>query len=354
MVFRTFDATAVNVISVYPKVQQILSGNIPPPEVAEFFITNYCSFRCHHCRCADTHEGAYSYIQPSLFKKIIDDLSLAGCKYIEFGGGGEPLEHPDILTLLQYIRGKNMRCGIITNGYALIDNEALVDEILFIADWIRISMDAVSNETFRAVHGRDDLSYDKLKYSLKSLAKKASCINDTIIRTRLGIKIIIQQLNQYELENSLDEALEIKADYLQFKWLENHFFAVPKEKRKQINECIRVLKAKGERKITIDFLPGYGGDDNSTIDQPCLLSVLHPLIDWDCNVYICAFFHHRKNNHCLGNLAKQTFEEIWNNPEHKKRIESVDRHQCVPNCPLKRYNPIVDFIKQEGYRFHYI
>lgn len=37
-IFRTLNATAVNVISVYPKVQQIVSGKTPVPEVAEFFM----------------------------------------------------------------------------------------------------------------------------------------------------------------------------------------------------------------------------------------------------------------------------------------------------------------------------
>ena len=168
MDFRSLDVTAVNVISVYPKVQQVLDGKIPVPEVAEFFITNYCSFCCPHCRCAKTHESKNSFINLHLFKKVIDELDAVGCKTIEFGGGGEPLEHPDILKILHYIKEKNLRCGIITNGYAMIDNHSLVDAILSVADWIRISLDAVSDETYQYVHGRKDLSYLLLKSALMS------------------------------------------------------------------------------------------------------------------------------------------------------------------------------------------
>jgi len=354
MDFRSLDVTAANVISVYPKVQQVLDGKIPAPEVAEFFITNYCSFCCPHCRCAKTHEGQNSFINLNLFKKVIDELDAIGCKTIEFGGGGEPLEHPDILKILHYIKEKDLRCGIITNGYAMIDNHPLIDAILSVADWIRISLDAVSDETYQYVHGRKDLLYLLLKSTLMSLVQKAPLFGSPTTRTRLGLKLIIQQSNRNELEKALYEAQEIGADYLQFKWLENHSFAIPQNERIQIDNLKEWLKTKSDEKIFIDFLAGYGGDADGNADQPCLLSVLHPLIDWDGKVYICAFFHHRKDSHCLGDISIQSFEEIWNSIEHKKKIESVKRNQCVPNCPIKRYNPVVDFIKQEGYRFHYI
>jgi MoaA/NifB/PqqE/SkfB family radical SAM enzyme len=354
MNFRNLDATAVNVIAVYPKVQQVLYGKIPTPEVAEFFITNYCSFCCPHCRCAKTHEGKHSFIDITLYKKIIDELLETGCKTIEFGGGGEPLEHPDILEILHYLKEKKMRCGIITNGYQLIGNSRLADIILEVADWVRISLDAVSDDSYQRIHGRKDLSYTLLKSALASFSQKASTSDNPAMRTRLGLKLIIQQFNRHELVMALDETLEIGADYLQFKWLENHPFAIPKEERKLIDLLINKLKTKAEGKIPIDYLPGYGGETDSKTDQPCLLSVLHPLIDWDGKVYICAFFHHRKDSHCLGDLSAESFEKIWYSPEHKECIEKVQRHQCVPNCPIKRYNSIIDFIRQEGYRFHYI
>lgn len=354
MDFRNLDATAANVISVYPKVQQVLCGKIPVPEVVEFFITNYCSFKCPHCRCAQTHEGQNSFIYLELYNKVLSSLVTIGCKKIEFGGGGEPLEHPNVIEIFRSLRDKKLRCGIITNGYALVDNEPLMDEILSVADWIRISLDAVSDESYQMIHGRKDLYYTKLKTALKMFAVKAAKFEDPFIRTRLGLKIIIQRPNQHELVKSFDEALDIGADYLQFKWLENHPLAISKEERSRIDDWMNLLKAKAQGKMPIDFLAGYGGEDNIKAGEPCLLSVLHPLIDWDGKVYICPFFHHRKESHCLGDLSVDSFEEIWNNPEHRAKIDGVQKHQCVPNCPLKRYKPIVDFIKQEGYRFHYI
>ena len=352
--FRKLDAIAVNIISVYPKVQQILTDKIPAPEVAEFFITNYCSFACPHCRCAQTHENKSSFINLKLYEKTLDDLLALGCMKIEFGGGGEPLEHPDITKIFRLLHDRNMRCGIITNGYALINNRSLMDEILSVADWMRISLDAVSDKSYQIIHGRKDLYYSKLKEEIKIFVTKAAENNSDFTRTRLGLKLIIQQHNKHELSQSIDEALEIGADYLQFKWLENHPFAIPKEERGTIDNLIYSLKDKIQNRMSVDFLAGYGGEIHNNANEPCLLSILHPLIDWDGKMYICAFFHHRKDSHLLGDLSVNSFKEVWNSPEHRIRIDQVNRQQCVPNCPLKRYNPIVEFIKQEAYRFHYI
>jgi len=354
MDFRNLDATAVNVISVYPKVLDILNGKIPPPEVAEFFLTNYCSFKCLHCRCAGTHEGKNSFIDFNLYKSILNELAEIGCNKIEFGGGGEPLEHPRITEILQYIKEKNMRCGLITNGYALINDNELAEAIAETADWVRISLDAVSNESYRKIHGCCDLSYNSLKSSLKSFVQTAKKNNNSINKTRLGIKLIIQQINKNELEQVLDETLEIGADYLQFKWLENHPSAIPVDERKRISELLCEIKFRAGETIPIDFLAGYGGENEQNADKPCILSVLHPLIDWDGKVYICAFFQHRKDRHCIGDLSVKSFDEIWNSPEHKLRREKVNTHECVTNCPIKRYNPVIDFINREAYRFHYI
>jgi MoaA/NifB/PqqE/SkfB family radical SAM enzyme len=187
---KNFDSTAINPFAVYSKVQEALEGKIPNPSVVEFFITNFCSFKCPHCRCAQFHENSASYMGLDFIRRILDEIKAMGCNIIEFGGGGEPLEHPRILEIFDMLKERNMRCGIITNGYSLINNHKLANAILEVTDWIRISLDAVTNKTYRLVHGRKDLSYDALKLALKNLSNQASKNQSPVLRTRLGIKIM--------------------------------------------------------------------------------------------------------------------------------------------------------------------
>jgi radical SAM protein with 4Fe4S-binding SPASM domain len=350
-----FDATAINPLTVYSKVHDVLNGKIPNPTVVEFFITNFCSFKCPHCRCAKMHESNDSYISLELIKRALDKIAGINCKIIEFGGGGEPLEHPYIIEILHMLHERNMRCGIITNGYNLIDNIELVNSILPVADWVRISLDAVTENSYKLVHGKKELSYQKLKKTLYDFSTRAAKNGDIALRTRLGIKLIIQKYNQFDIEQSFHESIEMGADYLQFKWLETHAFSIPNEERYTIIDLFHKIKDKyGNTGIPFDVLSGYSGDTPNSSESPCLLSVLYPVIDWDGKIYICAFFHHRKNNHCLGDLAEESFVEIWNSNKHREKIEEIQTHQCVPNCPIKRYEPVVEFIRQSGNSFLYI
>ena len=100
---HSFDATAVNPLTVYSKVQDVLNGKIPNPTVVEFFITNFCSFKCPHCRCAKMHESNDSYISLELIKRALDEIADINCKIIEFGGGGEPIE------ILYMLRERDLR-----------------------------------------------------------------------------------------------------------------------------------------------------------------------------------------------------------------------------------------------------
>ena len=84
------------------------------------------------------------------------------------------------------------------------------------------------------------------------------------------------------------------------------------------------------------------------------MNVLHPLINWDGNIYLCAFFHHRKERHCIGNIYEGGFFQHWGTSLHKEKIKLANPIECVPNCPLLRYNESIKFISEEAYRFLYI
>lgn len=351
MDFHMLDATAANLIAAYPKVQAVRRGEVPVPEVAEFFITNHCSFRCPHCRCAGTHEGAQANIDLGIMQAALDDLAGMGVRTIEFGGGGEPLEHPLIIEILGLLQERGMRCGIITSGYALIGNDALAEAIAQVADWVRISLDAIDDESYRIVHGRCDLSYAALREALTAFAVRSASFPDQV-RTRLGIKLIVQECNKQGIAGSFDEVEAIGADYLQFKWLENHPAAIPAPERPRI--ATELEQAAASATFPVDLLAGYGDEPAERAKERCVMSILHPLIDWDGSIYACAFFHHRKESHRVGHLRDAPFRDIWGSARHKAVMGGIDPAECVPNCPMKRYNPIIEFIDQEAYRFHYI
>lgn len=349
---RYLDATAANLIAVHEKVLQIVRGEIPLPEVVELFLTNYCTFACPFCRCAKYRGDRSEYLDIAVVIELLNELLDKGVKTIEFGGGGEPLEHPQISNIFERLKEQGFRAGLITNGYVLTQRREVVDLLLQCGDWVRFSVDAISDDVYRTVHGRNNLSYQTLRETMAEMAQSVRAKTGIDQRPKIGMKLIVQQPNEHQVLAAIDEALEIGVHYLQFKWLEEHPWSVPLERRPRLIEQINKRVADlAQESLTVDLLLGYGGQK---MQGRCIMNVLHPVIDWDGTIYICAFFHHRKQSHSIGNIINSRFFDCWGALHQRQQISKIDQNQCVPNCPLLRYNPVIRFIQQEGFRFRYI
>ena len=349
---RQLDANAANLIMAHGKVMQILEGEVPLPEVVELFITNFCDFACPHCRCAPYRGDNTQFLNVGTLEPLLIELSEKGVKNIELGGGGEPLVHPQIGGFFQRLNEHAFRVGLITNGYRFTEYPDLLDLVSDCSDWVRFSLDGISDGTFRIVHGRRNVSYDTLREAIVVLVGKSRAKPGVDQRPKIGIKLIIQKPNQHEILPAVDEALALGVDYLQFKFLEGHAYALGQERFALLEQLKRRIEALEGSSLVVDILPGYGGEER--IFKKCRMAVLHPLIDWDGTIYMCAFFHHRKERHSIGNINDGGFFVHWGTEEHKETIKRANPRECVPNCPLLRYDPVIDFIASDAYRFPYI
>lgn len=349
---RSLEAIAANLIAVYEKVREVADGGIPVPEVVELFLTNFCNFACPHCRCSRYHGDRSQYLSSGSVAGLLDEFADKGIRTIELGGGGEPLDHPQVEQILSWFSLRSFRIGLITNGYQLVQRPNLIEPLLQCADWVRLSVDGISDDVYRMVHGRRDVSYSRLRETMVELVQRAQEGYQASRRPRIGMKLLVQNPNKHQLVNAVDEALAIGVDYLQFKWLEQHRRSVVREERAALAAELRTrLETVPEEALLVDMLSGY---EATPVRERCVMSVLHPVIDWDGTVYLCAFFHHRKDRHAIGNVADGGFFSIWGSAAHRQRIDAVDSTECVANCPMLRYNAVAKFILREGFRFRYI
>ncbi|MGD8686842.1 MAG: SynChlorMet cassette radical SAM/SPASM protein ScmF [Syntrophobacterales bacterium] len=83
-----------------------------------FYLTEGCNLRCRHCWIApkyQSEDNSYPALDLDLFKSIIEQakpLGLTGVKLT----GGEPLLHPEIKEILEYIRTEELSLVVETNG----------------------------------------------------------------------------------------------------------------------------------------------------------------------------------------------------------------------------------------------
>jgi len=346
-IYRKYDSSVIPLISAWPKVLQVSRGEIPDPEVVEIFPTNFCNFECSHCRFKEYRGDNSTYMDISALKNLLDELYQRNVHAIELSGGGEPLVHPQAEEIFDYLIKRDFRVGLITNGYRFVDSDSLKEKVIECCNWIRFSIDAFTDETYKRVHGRKEISYKNLKQVISKLVKMS---DET---PKIGLKILISRLNAKDSLLAIDEAINLGVDYLQFKFLGYPTNLVLSDQEidkltEKIQEQIDSIKSQN---LVAELVPTYKGE---LTYQKCLMTFLHPVIDWDGEIYICAFFEHRKNQHSLGNIHNGGFFKHWDSPHHKKVFDAINPTTCIPNCPMLRYNPVIDFIKSDWYRFQFI
>lgn len=319
--------TGFKILSTYKEIKNILRGNIVPPRTVEFFISNICNHNCIGCHSKELHETKIPFLKFETAKKVIDECAIMGVEGIELSGGGCPMLYPKIVELARYINEKRLKVGLITNGIPFTKKNI---EILRYLLWIRIALDAGTRETYAKVHGKDD--FFKLIENIKMIVDYKRKYN---LKVTIGLKYLISRHNNNELIHATKLAKKLKVDYLQFKALRKS-----KECIQQPNGTGLALK-RAKELATADFMV-IGGVEKSVMKQRCILNMIHPLIDSSGDVYLCAFFQHRKKTHYIGNVHKHPFNEIWYSEKHRQAFLSTDFKECnLFDCPFHPANELV-------------
>ena len=119
-----------------------------------FYLTEGCNLRCRHCWIAPKYQSesnSYPALDLDLFKSIIKQakpLGLTGVKLT----GGEPLLHPEIKEILEYVRTEELRLTVETNG--VLCTPELARKIAACKDpFVSVSLDGADAETHEWVRG---------------------------------------------------------------------------------------------------------------------------------------------------------------------------------------------------------
>jgi hypothetical protein len=90
------------------------------PELIDLKITDRCDYNCDFCYQSSHSDGKHADTE-HIFK-MVDYLYNKGVLEIA-PGGGDPLEHPNILSIIRYIKDKGMSLGLSTKNYQRIFND---------------------------------------------------------------------------------------------------------------------------------------------------------------------------------------------------------------------------------------
>lgn len=306
---------------------------VPPPISVQFELNNECNTHCHHCkRFTWPKEGI---LDTDEVKDVLDQLSDVGAKTITFSGG-EPTMRPDLHEILRHAVERGMHVGVLTNGLDI--NSDTATALTHYADWVRISVDAASELTYRRVRGIPN-GLAKVVESVKNMEMaRRSTMHDC----RIGICYTIQKANIAEAANMLDFVKNLglggQEKLLTFKFVHgnNGFLCTAQQiadfQAKMLDRVDLTLERWTNLPYLKKMLNEYLIDKDIWEGQPlfsyyqrsqirCFTPYLFSMIDAYGDVYPCCFlyydnesyesFRDRRRDYRMGQLKKEKFINIW-------------------------------------------
>lgn len=183
-----------------------LNRSIPlySPVSINLDLTSACNFSCPFCVDSQlTNSG--KKLELAEIKKTLNTLQSRGLLSVILIGGGEPTLHKDFGKVVRFIKERKLQVGIVTNGSNM---EAVVQvaPLLKGKDWIRISIDASREGTFRELHR------PKTKVSLLQILEGVKRVKKANPAVSIGYSFLIVwegiDVNGSPLRPNIDEIHE--------------------------------------------------------------------------------------------------------------------------------------------------
>jgi molybdenum cofactor biosynthesis enzyme MoaA len=199
-------------------------GTDGPPRFSPISInldlTDACNFACRYCVDSELINSGKT-LEIEDLRRTIDVLHSHGLLSVILIGGGEPTLHKDFGKVVRYLKGKGLQVGIVTNGTRMDRIEEIAGELKE-KDWVRISIDAAREETFR------DLHRPKTQQGLTQILEGARRVKEKNPLISLGYSFVIiwegvevngsvLRANIREIAEAADLAARYSFDYLSLK-----------------------------------------------------------------------------------------------------------------------------------------
>ncbi len=196
----------------------------PAPDMAPVSInldlTTACNFACPHCvDSAIINTG--EYLSMDNVKKSLDTLKSRGLLSVILLGGGEPTLYKGFGEVVRHIKDIGLQVGIVTNGSKL-ERVSEVSSLLGKHDWLRLSIDAATQETFDKLHRpRTSVRLEQILEDAKKIKMKNPDLSMgysfVIMWEGLSLNGVQIAPNLHEMKAASELAAEYSFDYISFK-----------------------------------------------------------------------------------------------------------------------------------------
>ena len=280
--------------------------------------TTSCNLRCPECP-----SGVRSFTRPTgmlkkdLFNNVIDQLA-STLSYLTFYFQGEPYLNPKFLEMVQYASRKGIYTATSTNAHYL-DEENAKETITSGLDRLIISIDGTSQETYESyrIGGKIDKVIEGTKNILRWRKELKSKTPHVVFQ------FLVVRPNEHQVPEVYKLANELGVDRVAIKTAQIYDYQngsdlIPTEDKYSRYQ----LDTNGMYSIKNELL------------NHCWKMWHSCVITWDGKVVPCCF--DKDAQHVMGDLSRQSFEEIWKSDTYREFRSSLLRSrseiEMCKNC----------------------
>ncbi len=331
----------------------LLNHMFTGPIVTQFEITNACNHKCVFCYHHSPHllepDDPYFDTHPydkelvkrpkswhqqrvsfEFLKGYVKEAVSTGCSYIQLGGGGEPMTHPDIMSMLRFIKKLGLRVQVFTN--LTVPNANMIRELLRLGvDVLEVNVSAATPDTYSKVHTVPKSEFHKLSQNLELIHKLKSKLKAR--QPELRIMNPICTLNYQEIPEMVTFAHRYGASavylgHLQTTQLTNYLLLKPA----QIKEANRLVMNALERAESLKLMHNFhqyldvlnyrgtlkGSHTKQIYNRVgCLIPFYETQIHLDGRVAPCCL------HPTIFSLDGMGFREMWNSKAYRDFRQKV-------------------------------
>lgn len=292
----------------------------------QFELSSRCNERCIHCYIPNDKKNKGFDMPTAKVKSILDEFAEMGGIHVTLSGG-EAFLHKDIVEIARYCREKDLKITILSNLISLKDEqiEALKEVNLSLIQVSLYSMNPEIHDMITTVKGSfvktkaaieklvaadipvqiscplmkaNKVGYDKVLDYAKSLKIKAQTDYIMMARSDLDTENLANRLSLEETEAVIRDIIEHDTQYR--------------------DKTLEQLPVSDEIKFNFERFK----------KQPvCGVGYDNCCITANGDVYPCAGWQ----DYVLGNVYKQSLQDIWENSERVKELRKVTQ-ESFPQC----------------------
>jgi len=340
--------------SVRERVRAYFAGERVGPWVIEMDPTTACNLACHDCISANLlNQGG---IDRERIKELAREFKEIGVRAVVLIGGGEPMAHPEFGTLLDYFYENDIHVGVTSNG-TLIDR--YLDRLAFRTKWVRISVDAGSEEVFKefrpAPSGKS--MFSTVIDGIRALGRNKRCKlgYSFLVLSKTDARSRVTSTNAHDIVKAAHLARELGCDYFEVKpsfdmmhFLLNHSEAQHVLVRQQLEQIAHLADQtfKIVSPYTLDEAL-HGVSTQKKEYTRCLVSELRTVVA-PSGVYVCPY--HRGNlNMRIGDVTRETFQHVWFGDKRGAVMARVNPSiHCTFHCIRHPSNLLLERWAKEG------